>query len=127
MPAVPVLPMLRLGLRPAFHALGETVPAWLSALLDAVRLRGTYPSGHVMRLALIPGFLFPRRGPALSIAIAAASGVAVVATGGHTVTDALGGLCLAQAVLCFWREASPPQATRDATTGTAEGPRDAAS
>ncbi len=122
MPAIPVLPVLRLGLRPAFHAIGRPVPAWLAAMVAAVRLRGTYPSGHVMRLALIPGFLFRRRGQAAAFVVALVAGLAVVATGGHSVTDALGGLCLAQALLCFWRASSPPSAVPE-TSPESPSPR----
>lgn len=126
-PAVPVLPILRLGLRPAFHVLGGSVPPWLLGALGAVHLRGTYPSGHVMRLALIPGFLLPRRGLRWSLAVAAAAGVAVVATGGHTITDALGGLCLARAVVCFWRETLPPPDPDSPAARPPETPRAASS
>lgn len=61
--------------------------------------RGTFPSGHVARLTFLAGYLFKAPRTPWLLAVAGLAGLAVVATGGHWLWDALGGLVLALAWL----------------------------
>lgn len=59
-------------------------------------LRGTFPSGHLFRITYTLLALAGRRRPSISVALAAAvASLCVVATGGHWIWDAVGGVALA--------------------------------
>lgn len=101
---------------PAPHSL-VTEPPFLAALerlvnlapatiAPAVRLTGSFPSGHVARLTFLAGCVVPRPCTGWLVGVAALAAVAVVATGGHWVWDTLGALTLALgwlAVAGRWR------------------------
>ena len=83
-------------------AVMAVVGPWLGArrpTASASFLRGSFPSGHVLRLTFAIGvWLGPGRW-GWTTALAAVAAVAVVATGGHWFWDTLGGWSLAQALL----------------------------
>lgn len=58
-------------------------------------VHGTFPSGHVLRLTLAGGYAIPAPGWLLPGLVAVGALFAVVATGGHSLTDAVGGATLA--------------------------------
>lgn len=64
-----------------------------------VRLRGTFPSGHVLRLTLAAGYVRSRGGPWLPLVVAAISGILVMGSGAHHLTGVLGGAVLGCAAL----------------------------
>lgn len=75
------------------------IPGDLASRATHFILRGSFPSGHVLRLTLAAAYALPRPGWTVPTIVAATCGFMVVATGGHTLTDALGGACLAFALL----------------------------
>jgi len=97
--AVPAMPHLAPRLAALERHLAVPVIGRLSALASQVTLRGTFPSGHVLRLTLAAGYALARPGWMLPVAVAVAAGFCVTATGGHSATDALGGAALALAGL----------------------------
>lgn len=71
------------------------LPGPLAARLAHFRTFGAFPSGHVLRLTLVANYLVPWPNVVLPVLSATIVGVGVVATGGHSFTDALGGATLA--------------------------------
>lgn len=88
------IPMPRWWVAAVRH-LAVPLPAWVATHLAHFRLRGAFPSGHVLRLTLVANYLVPWPNVVLPALAATFVGVGVVATGGHTLTDALGGAALA--------------------------------
>ncbi|HET7560572.1 MAG TPA: phosphatase PAP2 family protein, partial [Limnochordia bacterium] len=78
---------------------------WLGGVVAAVTghheggaafgLAGSFPSGHVARITYVSAFVLARADRRLLTAIGFAAGLAVVATGGHWLWDAVGGFVLA--------------------------------
>ena len=63
------------------------------------QLRGGFPSGHVLRLTILAGFMGLTRGWRLPVMTSFATAIAVVGSGLHTVTEALGGTALGYTAL----------------------------
>ncbi len=61
--------------------------------------RGSFFSGHVFRLTYLTGALAGIGRPGLLVLVGLVAGILVVALGGHWALDALGGFCLARALL----------------------------
>lgn len=82
------------------HSVSRALPPHLWPwLLTQLHVVGTFPSGHVLRLTLVAGYSTPEPAWPLAAAVAAIASFAVVATAGHTLTDALGGAILALGLL----------------------------
>lgn len=97
--AVPAMPHFAPRLAALERHLSIPIPTRWTDTVTHLTLRGTFPSGHVLRLTLAAGYALARPGWVLPAVVAAAAGFCVVATGGHTATDALGGAALAGALL----------------------------
>lgn len=64
-------------------------------------LRGSFPSGHVLRLTYAVGATLPPRYWNALVAVALVAALAVVATGGHWLWDTVGGFLLARFFLAL--------------------------
>ncbi len=107
------VPMLE-GLQHLVDVRPQNVADWLTGLAqaftghhlsaqvlrNAFAERGTFPSGHVARLAFLTAFLAPLPRLGLVLLAGLLAGLAVVATGGHWFWDAFGGVTLALGILC---------------------------
>ncbi|MCL6522630.1 MAG: phosphatase PAP2 family protein [Firmicutes bacterium] len=105
-PAPPLLPVAWPWLRHVLEILSPS-PARAGLAL----FRGTFPSGHVARLAYAAWLLAwrSRRRPApqgAAAGLVALAGAAVVATGGHWLWDAAGGALLGRAA-ARWAASRP--------------------
>ena len=68
-----------------------------------VHLEGAFPSGHVVRLTLIAGYLLPVPHRWLAVTVGLLGCLAGAAVGGHTLAEGIGGLALSMAGLAFLR------------------------
>lgn len=75
----------------------------LNAVVSRVRLQGSFPSGHVLRLTLIAGCLVPTPNRGLALTVGVLSCFAAVTVGGHTIAEGIGGLALAMTGLALLR------------------------